>query len=102
MSKIEKIGMDEFQSKVLRSSKPVLVDFSAVWCGPCKAQLPILEKFAAAHEDVEVFKVDVDDDPSLAAKYGVRGIPAMLLFKDGEKVASKVGLTKLEDLNALV
>lgn len=102
MSKIQKIGEAEFQSKVLDNEKTVLVDFSATWCGPCKAQLPILEKFAALHENIEVVKVDIDDDPALATKYGVRGIPAMLLFKKGAKVASKLGLTKLEDLNSLV
>lgn len=102
MSKIQKVNEAEFKSKVLDSQKTILVDFSAIWCGPCKMQLPILEKFAAEHEDVEVVKVDIDEDPTLAAKYGVRGIPAMLLFKNGEKVASKIGLTKLEDLNALI
>jgi thioredoxin 1 len=102
MSKIQQISEAEFQTRVLDNEKTVLVDFSAVWCGPCRMQTPILEKFAAAHEDVDVVKVDVDDDPALASKYEVRGIPTILLFKKGEKVASKVGLTRLEDLDALI
>ena len=81
-----------FQTDVLGSSKPVLVDFWAEWCGPCRMIAPALEEIASElGEKVTVAKLNIDDNPDAPAKYGVRGIPTMILFKDGQPAATKVG-----------
>ena len=83
---------DEFQSKVLDASGPVLVDFWAEWCGPCKQLSPILDEVAGELGDkLTIAKVNIDENPESPTQYGVRGIPTMILFKDGEAVATKVG-----------
>ncbi|WP_037501595.1 thioredoxin TrxA [Sphingomonas jaspsi] len=81
-----------FQDDVLNSDKPVLVDFWAEWCGPCRMIAPALEEIAAdLGEKVTIAKINIDENPETPGKYGVRGIPTMLLFKGGEAVAQKVG-----------
>jgi thioredoxin 1 len=81
-----------FQADVLSADKPVLVDFWAEWCGPCKMIAPALEEIAAELGDqVTVAKINIDENPDTPGRYGVRGIPTMLLFKNGEAVAQKVG-----------
>ena len=83
---------DSFDSDVLKSDTPVLVDFWATWCGPCKALAPTLEAIAGEKAGaLKVCKVDVDNSPQTAAQYGVRSIPTMVLFKGGEKVDQLVG-----------
>ena len=82
----------EFDEKVLNAPGPVLVDFWAEWCGPCKAIAPTLEEISEElNGSVTIAKVDVDSNPSTPAKYGVRGIPTLILFKNGEVAATKVG-----------
>ena len=86
------VSDDEFESKVLKGSGPVLVDFWAEWCGPCKQISPILDEIAGEMAGkVTVAKVNIDQNPETPTKYGVRGIPTLILFKDGEAVATKVG-----------
>ena len=85
---------DSFEKEVLKSSKPIVVDFWAEWCGPCKQIGPILEEISDEMKDkVVIAKHNIDEEPNTPTKYGVRGIPTMLLFKDGQLKATKVGAT---------
>lgn len=92
-----------FQVEVLDSKLPVLVDFSATWCGPCQRQYPILEKFADDQINrVKVCKIDIDDAPAITAKLGIRGVPTLMVFNAGTSVGSKVGMTSLAEMDNLV
>jgi thioredoxin 1 len=93
------VGDDNFNSDVLQSGKPVLVDFWAEWCGPCKMIGPALEEISdELGEQVTIAKLNIDDHPDTPAKYGVRGIPTMILFKDGQPVETKVGAAPKAEL----
>ena len=86
------INDDEFETAVLGSSQPILVDFWAEWCGPCKQLGPILDEVSNDMAGkVTIAKVNIDNNPESPQKYGVRGIPTMILFKDGKAIATKVG-----------
>lgn len=90
---------ENFEQEVLRSQKPVLVDFWATWCGPCRMQAPVLEALAAElGEELTVGKVNVDDAPDLASRYGVLSIPTLMLFQNGEVIRKTVGFTPREEL----
>lgn len=93
---------DKFESDVLQSESPVLVDFWAEWCGPCKMIAPIVDEVAKTREDLNFFKVNVDENPETPAQYGVRGIPSLLLFKGGNVVATKVGALTKSQLTAFL
>ncbi len=89
--------------KILDSDKPVLIDFYADWCGPCKMLAPILKEVKAQlGEDVKIIKIDVDKNQGLAAKYQVRGVPTMLLFKNGNQVWRQSGVLQKEDIIAVI
>lgn len=98
MAKI--ITSQNFEEEVLKSEKPVLVDFWATWCGPCMRQAPIVE--ALAEEGYTVGKIDVDQEPTLAQKYGIMSIPTLVIFKDGKEANRIVGLTNKETLKGLL
>ena len=91
MSKAVHVTTADFEDQVLLSDQPVIVDFYADWCGPCKMLSPVLEQLAAEHSDVKIAKVNVDEEPALAERYRVRGIPYVALFKDGKLASQVVG-----------
>ena len=98
---IVKLTAATFQQQVLASSKPVLVDFWAPWCGPCRMLAPTISEIADEYKGrVLVGKVNVDDEAALAQKYGIEGIPAVLIFKDGKPVQNLVGLREKKEYQA--
>jgi len=100
---IVQVTDDTFETKVLKSSRPVLVDFWAEWCGPCKAIAPILEQISVEFQDrLEIAKVDVEASQTTAMKYGIRSIPTLILFKGGVVEAQQVGLVSKEQLQKLL
>jgi thioredoxin 1 len=92
MGKALEVTDNTFEQEVLQSAQPVLVDFWAVWCGPCRAVAPIVEELAGEYEgQLKVMKLDVDDNPRTAVAYGVQSIPTLLVFKDGKPAERIVG-----------
>ena len=94
---------DSFESDVLQSNAPVLVDYWAEWCGPCKMIAPILDEVASEYADkLQIAKLDVDQNAETAQKYGIRSIPCLMLFKDGDIVATQVGALSKSQLSEFI
>ena len=90
------ITKDNFESEVLNSEKPVLLDFWASWCGPCKMIAPFVEEIANERSDIKAGKIDVDEEPELAVRFQVMSIPTLIVFKDGKEQKRNVGLISKE------
>lgn len=98
-----KITTENFENEVIAAQVPVLVDFWAEWCGPCRMLAPTVDEIAAEYEGrVKVGKVNVDESPSLAAEYGVASIPTLILFKDGKPAATSIGVKPKAQIEAML
>ncbi|MDP6849335.1 MAG: thioredoxin [Planctomycetota bacterium] len=103
MSNAQDVTEADFQTEVLDSEKPVLVDFWAPWCGPCKAMGPAVDKLAEEMgEKVKVVKLDIDQSPGVASQLGVMSIPTFIVFKNGTEAARKMGMMSFDDFKSLV
>jgi len=97
------VSMDNFQNEVLSSGIPVVVDFWAQWCAPCKMLTPVLDEIAADFKDkVKIFKLNVDENQQIASDYGIMSIPALILFKEGRPIAQSVGVKTKEYLTKFI
>lgn len=99
---VQKIYQEEFIEKVLNSKKPVLVDFFADWCGPCKMLAPVLDVLEKENEDYDIYKINVDENQDLAAEYEVSSIPNIVIFKNGEVVDRSMGFKTADQLQQIL
>ena len=99
---IIKLTKDNFEQEVLKSEKPVLVDFYADWCGPCQMLSPIVDEVAEERDDIKVGKINVDEQMELAMRFQVSSIPMLVVFKDGKAVAKSVGYRPKSEIAAMV
>ena len=96
------ITKDNFNEEVMHSDKPVLLDFWASWCGPCRMVLPVVEEIAAERDDIKVGKINVDEQPELAMQFGVMSIPTLMVIKDGKVTAQSVGAKPKNAILAMI
>ena len=96
------ITKSNFEETVLKSDKPVLLDFWASWCGPCRMQGPIIDQLAASHSNVVFGKVNVDEEPDLASEYGITSIPSLIIFRDGRVIDQVTGVTSKASIERML
>ncbi len=89
---VTEVTRDNFEAEVLNSDKPVIADFNADWCGPCRMMRPTLDEIAAERDDIKVVSINIDDEDELAEDYGISSIPCLVVFKDGREVNRNIGL----------
>ncbi|MBR1925355.1 MAG: thioredoxin [Clostridia bacterium] len=99
---LKHIQEKDFEKEVTKSKQPVIVDFFATWCGPCKMLGPILEDIADEEKDVKILKVDIDENMNLAQQFGIMSVPTLMLFKDGEEYGREIGLKSKEQLKEII
>ena len=100
--KVLHVNKDNFHNEVLNSDKPVLLDFFASWCGPCRMVGPILDEIAQEREDIKVCKVDIDEQPELASRYRIMSVPTLMVLKDGNIVDQSIGAKPKHQILAMV
>ena len=100
--KVLHVNKDNFHNEVLNSDKPVLLDFFASWCGPCRMVGPILDEIAEEREDIKVCKVDIDEQPELASRYRIMSVPTLMVLKDGSIVDQSIGAKPKHQILAMV
>lgn len=96
------IKKEDFQKEVLESDVPVLVDFYATWCGPCKMLSPVIDQISKENTDIKIFKVDVDEERELASEYGVMSIPTLIVFKNGEETKRATGVRPKHEILSML
>jgi len=99
---VKEIKTQEFEELVINGQKPALVDFWASWCGPCRMLSPLVDSVSEQYDNVDFYKVNVDEEPEIARDYGIMSIPTLILFKDGEMLDQSVGVVGEADLKAFV
>ena len=102
MKSVLNINKDNFEREVMESKQPVILDFYAPWCGPCRMVAPAMEEIASERDDIKVGKVDIEDQRELADKFGVLSVPALVVMKDGKIVNRAIGARPKEDILSLV
>lgn len=99
---IKELKTSEFETEVTNSNKTIIIDFNALWCGPCRMLKPVLEEIAEEKKDVTFFSVNVDNEPELAEKYGVSSIPCLIVIKDGKELKRSIGFKPKDELESFI
>ena len=102
MSTVQNVTDASFETDVLKSEVPVLIDFWAEWCGPCKILGPVIDEVSGGYDNVKFMKLNIDENPETAPKYGIRGIPTVMIFKNGELTATNVGVMSKSELTNFI
>ena len=99
---VTKITNENFETEVLQSDKPVLIDFFATWCGPCKMLSPVVDSIAEEHPEIKICKIDIDEEPSLTERFGIMSVPTLVVMKNGEIVRTSVGFKSRDAVLSLL